>query len=126
MESALEVEVRQRAGNRCEYCRIPQSAEIVPYQIDHIVAQKHDGPTTSDNLALACLQCNSHKGPNIAGIDPQSRALTRLYHPRLDRWEDHFAMESTGRLSPLTPIGRVTIAVLDMNDSDAISLRASL
>jgi hypothetical protein len=69
---------------------MPQSAYDLPFQIDHIIARQHGGQTRSNNLALACTRCNLNKGPNIAGIDAKSGALVPLYHPRLDRWSEHF------------------------------------
>ncbi len=126
MNAQLEQEVRRRAGGKCEYCRIPQSAEIIPYQIDHVIAEQHGGPTVSENLALACPFCNRHKGPNIAGIDPASGSLTRLFHPRQDLWLEHFRLETDGRIIGSTPIGRTTIAVLNMNEVSSEALRAAL
>jgi hypothetical protein len=64
-----------------------------PFEIDHVIAQKHGGATVDSNLALACFYCNSAKGPNVAGIDPESGLIVRLFHPRTDRWTDHFRME---------------------------------
>ena len=43
---------------------------IVPHQPDHIVAVQHGGETVSENLALACCDCNLLKGPNLASVDP--------------------------------------------------------
>jgi hypothetical protein len=39
--------------------------------------RKHGGPTILENLSLACFPCNRFKGPNLSGIDPESR-LTAL------------------------------------------------
>jgi hypothetical protein len=70
---------------------MPQSFyPTVPFPIDHIIARQHGGSTTLDNLALSCLHDNTHKGPNIAGIDPLTRRITRLFNPRRDKWERHF------------------------------------
>lgn len=73
-------------------------------QIDHIVAEKHHGQTVADNLALCCLNDNLHKGPNIAGLDPETGTLTRLFHPRRDltfpyyyRRDDYPSGRSSGR-----------------------------
>ena len=75
MDKSLAQEVRERAGHACEYCRMPQSCyPTVPFPIDHIVARQHGGSTTRDNLAVSCLHDNTHKGPNIAGIDPLTGA----------------------------------------------------
>ena len=65
----------------------------------------------SENLAWACIDCNSYKGSNIAGIDPDSKAeVVRLFHPRQDRWEEHFEWDDA-RLVGRTPIARATIDV---------------
>jgi 5-methylcytosine-specific restriction endonuclease McrA len=74
--------VRERAGNACEYCRMSQSARRFKFPIDHIIAQQHHGPTTLENLALACGRCNRHKGPNLAGVDPLTGRVISLFNPR--------------------------------------------
>src|SRR5208282_2394935 len=94
----------------------------VPFHVDHIIARQHGGSTVLENLALACLHCNRHKGPNIAGTDPKTGELVRLFHPRMDEWNGHF--EWTGAtLAGRTAIGRVTIHVLAINGPDFLALR---
>lgn len=61
---------------------MPQALDIQPFQLDHIRAQKHLGQTTVANLALSCLPCNSYKGANVAGYDPESDELLPLFNPR--------------------------------------------
>jgi hypothetical protein len=117
--------VWRRAGDCCEYCRIPQDVDYEPLEIDHIVARKHGGLTAADNLALACLHCNSFKGPNIAGFDPVTRKVTPLFHPRRQRWATHFRWRGAVLLGR-TPVGRVTVAVLNVNDPPRVTLRAEL
>ncbi|HMB96415.1 MAG TPA: HNH endonuclease signature motif containing protein [Tepidisphaeraceae bacterium] len=126
MDAALEREVWNRAGDCCEYCHVPASAYKTPFQIDHVIALKHGGITVSENLALSCFHCNQHKGPNIAGIDPQTSSMIQLFHPRRDRWLDHFQILSNGQLLARSAIGRVTIAVLNINNPAAVSSRAWL
>ena len=109
-DRALEAEVVGRAQGRCEYCHFPEVAAELPFHIDHIIAEKHGGNTTSANLAWACFSCNLRKGPNIAGIDPESKALTRLYHPRTDQWTDHFEWGGVS-FRGKTAVGRTTVAV---------------
>ncbi|NET53442.1 MAG: HNH endonuclease, partial [Merismopedia sp. SIO2A8] len=82
MNEQLRQQVIRRADQRCEYCHIPQAHDVLPFQIDHIIAIKHHGSSDVSNLALACFNCNSFKGPNIAGIDQTSQTVTRLFHPR--------------------------------------------
>ena len=72
-----------------------------------------------------CSFCNAFKGPNIAGIDPQSQQLTRLFHPRRDRWEEHFSWVSC-ELVGSTGVGRTTIEVLRINTEESIALRRLL
>ena len=117
--------VRQRGAGRCEYCRFPESQAELPFQLDHITALQHLGPTTEANLAFACYHCNSAKGPNIAGIDPVSGLVSPLYHPRHDVWPEHFEWHGAW-LFGRTPQARATIQVLGINEPSAVSLRESL
>lgn len=114
MDRQLRDQVWQRAASRCEYCQMPQAYTDAGHEVDHVIAEKHRGSTTLENLALACFPCNNHKGPNIAGIDPDSGQVTRLFHPRQDVWIEHFAW-SGPVLVGLTPIGRATVEVLEIN-----------
>ena len=95
------------------------------FQIDHIISRQHGGGSGLDNLALACFHCNTHKGPNIAGLDPRDGSLTRLFHPRNDSWGDHFAWDGPV-LKAITAVGRATISVLAINDPNYVSVRQSL
>jgi hypothetical protein len=125
MDRRLRERVWQRAQDCCEYCQFPAGFTPVPFQIDHVLAEKHGGRSELENLALACFFCNTYKGPNIAGIDPVEASLTRLFNPRTDRWEEHFR-QAGAQLEGLTPVGRTTIAVLRMNHPDALAVRQSL
>ena len=120
-----ELEVRHRAAGRCEYCLFPESASELPFHIDHIIAQKHGGQSESENLAWACFSCNLRKGPNIAGLDPDTGELTALFNPRTDGWSDHFAWDGV-LLRGKSAIGRVTVAVLDINHVDSVTVRKAL
>jgi len=125
MDDALRQLVWDRAEATCEYCRVPQRFDILPFQIDHAIALKHHGVSSADNLALCCYNDNAHKGPNIAGIDPVTGELTRLFHPRRDDWNEHFAWvgpEIVGR----TAVGRTTVDVLNMNLPERIEHRRLL
>lgn len=87
MEAALRRLVWDRGGAVCEYCRMPQEFDPLPFCVDHVIAQQHHGETAESNLALSCYNCNSYKGPNIAGLDPDESELARLFHPRTDVWQ---------------------------------------
>lgn len=117
--------VRQRAAGRCEYCHLPQAFAVARFQVDHIIAEKHGGLTDFENLAWACLSCNMHKGPNVAGVDPVTDSVTPLFHPRRDQWNEHFEWNGAW-LRGLTDKGRSTVAVLEINHVDALQVRAAL
>jgi hypothetical protein len=125
MDAALVRQVWLRAGGRCEYCQMPQDYDEALFQVDHVIARQHRGPTSAANLALTCLHDNSHKGPNIAGIDPRMRKLTPLFNPRRHKWVRHFRWNGAV-LVGLTGIGRTTIAVLNINDPFRVELRQGL
>src|SRR5438093_12389038 len=108
MDEILRQLVWDRARGVCEYCRIPQHLDVLPFQIDHVIAQKHHGPTTAENLAVCCYSDNSSKGPNIAGIDPVTGEVMRLFHPRSDSWGEHFRWDGPAMVG-LTGICRATI-----------------
>jgi hypothetical protein len=117
--------VRLRPGGVCEYCRLPEAASHLPFPMDHIIARQHGGRSDDLNLALVCPECNLHKGPNIAGLDPETGELTRLFHPRQDRWTSHFRWVGA-LLVGQTAVGRTTIYVIDANSPNRLSLRHAL
>jgi hypothetical protein len=125
MENALDEQIRSRAEHCCEYCQLPEALADMPFQIDHIIAIKHGGATILENLALSCFACNSYKGPNIAGIDPATGRVVRLFHPRRDSWANHFGWID-GVIFARTIVGRATIHVLNMNHPDAVFIRGAL
>lgn len=122
MQQDLQAAVRRRARFCCEYCGMPEEFASTPFQIDHITARSHSGETAVENLALACFHCNSFKGPNIAGIDPQTGQVIRLYSPRIDRYRDHFTLRDEWIIGR-TPIGRATIQVLRLNHPSRLEVR---
>jgi hypothetical protein len=107
-------EVAARASYRCEYCLIREQDTGFPHQLDHIISRKHGGLSTPENLALACIICNRYKGTDIGSLDLKSGELVRLFHPRRDRWKDHFQVVGV-TIEPLTDVGRVTAALLRLN-----------
>jgi HNH endonuclease len=126
MEAAVGRLVRRRASERCEYCRMPQSATpFSRFNIEHIIARQHDGSDDESNLALACPRCNSFKGPNLSAIDPQTKQLVALFNPRTDIWDEHFELER-GLITGLTGVGRATVRLLKMNAQDRVKLRRTL
>src|SRR5262245_8706667 len=100
MERSLEDLVWERANGCCEYCRMPRRYDRTPFEIDHIVARVHGGPTLGGNLALGYFLNNSYKGTNLSGIDPKTRRGVRLFHPRPHWWYKHFRRAGAVLTSP--------------------------
>jgi hypothetical protein len=124
MDAALRRPVRERASNRCEYCRLHQDqSPLAALQIEHISPRKHGGTDDAENLALACIDCNLAKGSNIAGYDPDTSEMTPLFNPRKDRWDEHFEMQGAYIIGR-TAAGRTTVTVLRMNSEEQLELRA--
>jgi hypothetical protein len=117
--------VRQRANNRCEYCLLQQKYCPLTHHIEHIIARQHSGHDGIENLALACHRCNLRKGPNLTGVDPETSTVVSLFHPRRDEWSEHFLFLGV-RIEGRSPVGRVTVHVLAMNDAGRLELRSEL
>ena len=125
MDTSTRVLVRERAGNRCEYCQLHQDdSPLATLHVEHIIPKKHSGSDDINNLALACIDCNLHKGSNLTGIDPETDEVTELFHPRRHRWMDHFVLKGIYIIGK-TAIGRTTVRVLSMNTDDQLALRSS-
>lgn len=123
MDAATRAAVRERAGQCCEYCQRRQiNSPLIPLQIEHIIPRKHGGSDDLDNLALACAECNLHKGSNLTGIDPETNQIEPLYHPRREPWSAHFRWDGVCIVG-LTPTGRTTVRVLDLNSSERRRVR---
>ena len=122
---ALRRLVTTRADGRCEYCRYPQAVAFLTFEVEHIIARKHGGQSTDGNLVLACPFCNQAKGTDLASLDPETGALTALFNPRTDRWNEHFALAGTHLLG-LTAIGRVTATLLQFNNPGRLTERELL
>jgi hypothetical protein len=125
----ISVELRrfivERAEGRCEYCRVPDEDGFISHEVDHIYATKHGGTTSENNLCLSCWICNRHKGSDLASLDPQTNSITPLFHPRKERWLDHFQLNKA-IIVPLTPQGRVTTRLLQLNKSSRVTERELL
>ena len=122
METSVRRLVRDRAGKRCEYCGLAEEHVYIPHHIDHIRPKQHGGDDSPLNLALACQGCNLKKGSNLAGIDPASETLVALFNPRKQVWAEHFVFRGA-LIVGLTPVGRATVAVLDMNTRERVKIR---
>jgi hypothetical protein len=123
----LKQAVAERAHHRCEFCRSRQDYAVDPFSAEHIIPKSRDGATDLDNLALSCQTCNNHKYNKVEGIDPETGLLAPLFHPRQQRWSEHFAWsEDTTLIIGRTPTGRATVHTLDVNRESLINLRLML
>ena len=129
MTSRISPEIRQIVASRanfvCEYCLIDEADAYFKFQVEHIVSRKHGGSSEPENLALACVFCNRHKGSDIASLNPENGRLIRFYNPRVDRWREHFRLKGV-EIEPLTEVGEATIRILQMNHDDQILERQVL
>jgi hypothetical protein len=104
---------------------MPQALDDLAFEIDHIIPRQHRGPTTAANLALACFRCNRRHGPNLAGIDPETGAIVRLFHPRRHKWRRHFSWDGPFLIGR-SAIGRATVEVFGINEPLRVRHRAQL
>ena len=119
---ALRREVRERAKGCCEYCLLPEERAFFPHEPDHIIATKHGGQSTADNLALACFDCNRFKGSDLSSMDPVSGELTALFNPRTQNWNEHFEWDFE-KIVGKTSCGRATVLALKLNNEIILPVR---
>ena len=123
--ATLRRAVERRAEFVCEYCLIHADDVYVGCQEDHVVSEKHGGPTTLENLALACSFCNRQKGSDIGSIDKATGKFIRLFNPRADAWSEHFRLVGV-RIAWKTPMGEATVRLLKLNSPKRIEEREVL
>ena len=125
VSAALRRQVQGRARGCCEYCLLSEEDAWFSHEPDHIIAEKHGGQTTYENLAWACFDCNRYKGSDIASRDSTTGSLAPLFDPRSQSWRDDVEL-SEGRIIGLTAIGRVTERLLKLNLMDRVEIRRIL
>lgn len=119
--------VVERASHCCEYCWSQSKFATQSFSVEHIIPRSRGGRTVLENLALACQGCNAHKYTKIQGYDALLRKDVPLYHPRQDRWTDHFEWNTDFSLIiGLTSKGRASVETLRLNRESVINLRQVL
>jgi hypothetical protein len=117
--------VAQRARHRCEYCHAPEFVFNFPFEVEHVIPTARQGSDDEENLALGGRSCNARKSARLTGQDEITGAEAALYHPRRDRWEEHFRVDpDSGEIVGLTPVGRATCAQLDLNAPAQLQARS--
>ncbi len=125
--AAVRERVRTRAGGRCEYCQSRDDFSPSPFGLDHIWPVSLGGSDNEDNLAWCCGGCNNAKYTAVSAIDPREGKPAPLYHPRKDNWIEHFDWIGGAKfIYGLTPVGRATIARLQMNRAELLNIRQVL
>jgi hypothetical protein len=129
MSSYVTAELRRlvesRAQGLCEYCLIHQRDTYLGCQVDHVISEKHGGPTLPENLAYACTPCNRAKGSDVGSILPTTGEFTRLFNPRIDHWAAHFTLRGP-TIQARSPIGEATVHVLRFNETERLLERQAL
>lgn len=121
----LRRQVQERAHGRRKYCLLHEEGAYYPHEPDHVIAEKHGGPTSLENLALACFNCNRFKGSDLASVDPASGKIALLFNPREQTWSRHFRLNGP-LIEGTTASGRATVALFHMNDAERVNLRLGL
>jgi hypothetical protein len=118
--------VREAARHRCGYCLSPQRLIMARLEVEHIIPRAKGGSDDESNLWLSCPLCNRHKSDRTHAIDPETSVEVALFHPRQQRWSNHFRWSLDGlRILGLTPTGRATVEALHLdNDPDALVVRS--
>jgi hypothetical protein len=116
--------VEERAGRRCEYCRLHSALQGAVFHIDHVRPLSAGGTDDFDNLSYACPTCNLAKSNCDSLVDPETGDTVPLFNPRRDPWADHFLFEGYC-LVGLTACGRAVVAAFDLNTSKYIFIRSA-
>jgi hypothetical protein len=120
ISNQIREQVKVRAKYACEYCLLHERLSFFVHEIDHIISLKHGGDNDADNMAYSCSVCNRNKGSDIGSIF--EGVFFRFFNPRLDLWSSHFYLED-GVIHPTTPIGEVTVKILQINSFERIMER---
>jgi len=119
--------VAQQADNSCEYCRSQEKFAMQSFSAEHIIPRSKGGKTVPENLASACQGCNAHKYNKTEGYDPVTGKAAALFHPRQQKWCEHFKWSADFSLIiGMTPTGRVTVETLKLNREGVVNLRKIL
>ena len=120
--SEIAKQVRERAGNRCEYCRMHESLQGATFHVEHILPRASGGTSELNNLAYACPSCNLQKTDRLSLPDADSGSEILLYNPRHDPWTAHFQFAEF-QIVGVTSIGRALIAAFDLNSDRRVRIR---
>lgn len=82
LSDELRARITAADRRRCRYCLTTESNSGIPLTHDHIQPTSRGGPTTFDNVCLACRPCNEFKADGTSAIDPVTGETVALFNPR--------------------------------------------
>ena len=126
ISAALRRLIEERASYRCEYCLLPAGVAFFSHELDHVIPEKHGGITDAENLAFTCWRCNRYKGTDLGSFDPETGVFSFLFNPRTQLWAEHFTPDDDLNLCGLTPEGRTTVKLLQINSKEKLAERQRL
>ncbi|CUK15937.1 HNH endonuclease [Achromobacter xylosoxidans] len=121
-------------GYRCCYCSTELQPNARVYDAEHIL-DKSGFPEFMfhpENIAVACVICNTHKSAKSVLSDDTVRPLTipalstdyKILHPHFDEWDHHLSFDELGRIVPVpgSTKGPETISICAMDGINLLRL----
>ncbi len=119
---------------RCCYCSTELQPNARVYDAEHIL-DKSGFPEFMfhpENIAVACVICNTHKSAKSVLTDGTVRPQTipdastdyKILHPHLDEWDHHLSFDEIGRIAPIpgSTKGPETISICAMDGINLLRL----
>jgi 5-methylcytosine-specific restriction endonuclease McrA len=121
---ALRERVASQAQYRCGYCLTAAFLVGTELELDHLLPRSRGGTSDELNLWLACSDCNDIKSDRVFGVDPATSRRVRLFNPRMQSWDRHFAwLEGGALIAGKTATGRATVETLRLNRAALVRSR---
>lgn len=113
---ALKEALLETTHGECAYCETPLGEGAAYIEVEHF---RHkdvygDFAITWSNLLPSCRRCNAKKGAHDVVQYP-------IINPYETNPRDHFKFECF-RLAPMTELGKETVEVLDLNDTQRLGM----
>ncbi len=124
ISTSMRQHIAQQANFQCGYCLTREIVSGIPLTLEHLIPKSKGGRDIENNLWLSCRLCNETKGVLVEAHDVETGELVPLFHPRVQKWTDHFTWSENGtRIIGKTRIGRATVNALSLNSEFRILAR---
>lgn len=124
LPQSLRAQIEEANRRRCCYCLTSEANSGIPLTHDHILPISKGGPTSFENVCLACRPCNEFKTDMTEAADPLTGDTVPLFNPRTQPWSDHFEWTLDGtQVVGLTAVGRATVIALQINRPPIVAAR---